>query len=222
MIAQMAFNLIRWKQTGFTVRTFSVATALLCSFFPQMQKLAWGQEVMGKVKKAELIEFMKEFKRVVEIGAFSDPQKLNEIIPMKIEWREPEEIPRSTPWMIARTVLLNTSLFPSDQLDYRVQKPDRWTFSIRQVNQIACVTFDEMTALWGSEYQLAPTLYRHYKSGSTITRPGPQKMAGEGVIYLLAVPGYEKRVSLRMSFDGCLESFGAWQVIETNKGGTQK
>ena len=89
-------------------------------------------------------------------------------------------------------------------------------FGVNRVNEIACVGFDEVIAVWGPNYQVAPMLHRHYPHlppGSPIARPGPQKMAGEGLIYKLSGPSAEKQMSLRFSFNGCVERFGASQVF---------
>jgi hypothetical protein len=186
--------------------------AIYLAFGLGVPRLGLAQEAVKAGSKAELIEFMAEFKRHAEADAFADPDKLNTVMPMTIEWRPPEEVRGDAPWVIARSVVLKGLLFRPDQIRYRVRASGRWMFGVNRVNEIACVGFDEVIAVWGPNYQIAPMLHRHYPHlppGTPIARPGPQKMAGEGLIYKLSDSNAEKRMTLGFSFNGCVESFGA-------------
>ena len=174
---------------------------------------ARGQSVMEQdTKKITLIEFMKVFKQAAEVGAFADPQKLNEMIPMTVQWPSQRESGGSS-WVSAKLISLTAiSQLQSNQLNYRLRTPDMWAFSVSKVDQVACISFDEMAALWGGKYQLSPKLYRRHTQGSPVLKPGPQKMAGEGVFYALSGTGLDRRISVTMSYEGCIESINARQI----------
>jgi len=196
--------------------TLCAALALQVSCALVEQRVALGAETTTIGRKVELVAFMQRFKEHVDANVFAVPEKLNEVIPMTIEWRPPEEVRGDAPWMIARSVVLRTPIFRADQISYRLRTGGRWKFSLDRVEDLACLGFDDVIAVWGRNYQVAPMLHRHYPHlppGSPIARPGPQKMAGEGLIYKLPDPSAEKQISLRFSFNGCVESFDASRVF---------
>ena len=170
-----------------------------------------GQTVMEPDrKKFELVEFMKVFKQAAEAGAFADPLKLNEMIPMAVQWQTPEER-RGSPWLGAKSVALESRLIEPDNLRYLLREPNEWVFSASRMDQIACITFDEAVAVWGGSYQIGPIPQRRYSQGAPIRLPGPQKMADRGITYRFVALERARRIGLQMSFDGCVESIGTGQ-----------
>lgn len=174
--------------------------------------VAWGQDVMQTEKKVALIEFLLVFRRAAEAGVFADPAKLNEMIPMQVEWHTPEE-QAGSPWRSAKAISLNLSFLMSGQIQYMLREPSLWVFSIPHIDKIACLSFDEIIALWGTNYRVLPKLHRRYTPGTVVRQPGPEKMAGEGVSYRFMFLGLNRSISFRVSFEGCVESIGTGQSL---------
>jgi len=185
------------------------AGAIYLAFGLGVPRLGLAQEAVKAGSKAELIEFMAEFKRHAETDVFADPDKLNRVMPMTIEWRPPEEVRGDAPWAIARSVSLKASMFRTDQISYRVRASGRWMFSVGRVNKVACLYFDDLIAAWGPNYVVGPRSDRRYMPGQPTGRPGPKKMAGETLVYSLDPPGQRRKLVASLAFDGCVDYLGA-------------
>lgn len=165
--------------------------------------------------KRNVLEFLTAVKRATAEGAFADPQKLNEIIPMTVVWRDREKKANLDTWLFASSIALRNGLFPSDQISYRIRANHMWAFSVYRVNQAACVEFDELVAALGTEYLLATKLHRRSIPGSEAPRIGLRKNAGERVIFSANVSSDKGRISARIGLDGCVESVESGQIIES-------
>ena len=192
---------------------FHAFAALLGFLLMSANWEARGQAVIERNLKRSGLDLLKAIKRATEDGVFADPQKLNEIIPMTVVWREREKGANSDTWLFASSITLQDGLFFPENLTYRTRAANMWSFSITRFDSVVCVEFDELIDAWGSGYQLAPKLHRRHMPGSDSPKPSTRKMAGEGVIYSFAVSGYERRISARLGLDGCIESVDSWQIV---------
>lgn len=69
-----------------------------------------ANEALMQEKKASLAEFLRVFRQASEQNAFSNPQKLNEFLPMTIEWRPKEHLRSTRQTAIAAALILNPSI----------------------------------------------------------------------------------------------------------------
>ena len=115
-----------------------------------------------------------------------------------------------------RSVNFKSKYFESLKSAYQLQEPHGWGFFVSGLDNVACIPFDEAVEIFGKEYVVADKPMIHHSPGSPISRPGPQKMAGEKIIYQLSAnANYQKNVYVGFSYAGCVHTLSSGQVLSS-------
>ena len=175
---------------------------------------AMGNEPMGQERNASLREFIKTVKQASEANAFTSPEKLSDFLPVTIQWRSKADFQGSPATAIAKTITLNAYSFGAVGVEYEIREPYGWAFFAKGLDEVACISFDEVVAILEKEYVVADKPIIHHRPGSPISRPGPQKMAGEKIIYQLSAnANYQKNINVGISYAGCVSTLSSGQFL---------